>query len=92
MRRGLRPRDEREARTWYCADAFGDVSSKWGSGLAERTRRRQPITREWVADMLGRAAAASGPSVPPKIQQVHERTAKDRRQIRAAMDYIASLR
>jgi hypothetical protein len=88
MSKTLQPRDEREQRAWY----FVNLSDgRWGPTLTGRTRRRQPITSEWVADMLARAAAASGPSQQPKIQQVHERTAKDRRQIRAAMDYIASL-
>ncbi len=81
------PRDEQEARDWYCAAAFTDP--KWAPSVVQR--RRPAITRETVAGMIARAAAAAGPYVPPRIQQPHQRTAADRRRIAAAMDYINSL-
>jgi uncharacterized protein YbjT (DUF2867 family) len=86
MSRNVQPRDEREARAWYCADL---PSARWGPGRAER--KRQPITRELVADMIARAAAASGPYQPPRIQQIADRTPADRRRIAEAIDYITGL-
>jgi hypothetical protein len=83
----LQPRDEREARAWYCADAF--PSARWGPSRVQR--RRPPITRELVADMLARAAAAAGPYTPPRIQQIPDRTPAERRRIAEAVDFITGL-
>jgi hypothetical protein len=44
MSRPLQPRDEREARAWYCADAFS--SARWGPTPAERERRHEDLDED----------------------------------------------
>jgi hypothetical protein len=54
---------EWERRQRYFAYGFSDP--RYGPSLRERARKRQPITREWVADMLERAMASGVGVTPP---------------------------
>jgi hypothetical protein len=80
---------EWERRQRYFAYGFSDP--RYGPSLAERTRRRQPITREWVADMLDDLVASGVEPEPMRIQYEHQRTAAEQAKIDQAIDYIDSL-
>jgi hypothetical protein len=59
--------------------------------LAERTTRRQPITRDTVGDWLDQLVAAGYEPEPMRIQYQHQRTSADQAKIDAAIDYIDAL-